>query len=96
VIYVPQKKILVGQILLAESHIAVHFELERMRAFIDIFTCGCMEEGVVGKLCQELPITNMRLLSVERGLEYMPQESHRALYVQADPGVLVGLAAYSR
>lgn len=66
--------ILAGIVLLAESHISAHINFAARRGWIDVFTCGIMERGIVVDTVNEiLPVTECVVL--ERGLEFLQGES---------------------
>ena len=62
--------VLVGQILLAESHINVHLIPHLHRGFIDIFTCGALDNDKILELLKEFNFEDIKITIIERGLEY--------------------------
>lgn len=82
-------EMLIGQILLAESHINVHLVLNLHRAFIDIFTCGLLREAAVQAVIKDLPLSEIRYNFIERGIEY------NEVHIQVSEGILLGSSPYS-
>ena len=61
-----------GLVLLAESHIMVHMDIETARAFIDIFSCKNFQIGpAIQQVEKGLKVRICQQRALERGLEYV-------------------------
>ncbi len=60
-----------GFVLIAESHIAIHTFPDRGYVWVDVFSCKPFEaDGAVDTIMREFRLTDARVHTLERGLEY--------------------------
>jgi len=59
--------LLMGIQMIAESHVSLHLDRARGRGWADVFSCGDVSAGKVGKLIDDLFEAQQSTLVLERG-----------------------------